>query len=106
MPRYLVKGSYTTAGAQGLIKDGASKRRAVAEAATKKLGGKIESFYYAYGETDLYLITEFPDTVSAAALSLAVNAAGGVTISAVPLLTVEEMDQACKKQSGYTPPGA
>jgi uncharacterized protein with GYD domain len=106
MAKYLVKACYTTAGAQGLIKDGASKRRAVVEAAMKKIGGKLESFYFAFGDVDAFIVADLPDAVSAAALSVAVNAAGGATSTLVPLLTVEEMDKACKKQSGYTPPGA
>jgi hypothetical protein len=40
------------------------------------------------------------------ALSLAINQSGMVTVSLVPLLTVEEIDQACKKGASYRPPGA
>ena len=34
------------------------------------LGGRIESFYYAFGEYDFVVIAEFPDNVSAGALSV------------------------------------
>ena len=44
MPKYLIVGSYTVEGAKGLLKDGGSKRRQVAEAALKGVGGKIEAF--------------------------------------------------------------
>jgi uncharacterized protein with GYD domain len=106
MPKYLLKTSYTVAGAQGLLKDGGSKRRAVAEAAVKKLGGRIESFYFALGESDAVVIVDLPDVVSCAALSVAVAASGGVSLSTTQLLTVQDLDQACKKRTGYTPPGA
>jgi len=105
MPKYLVQGSYTAEGAKGLRKDGASKRRQVAEAVLKEAGGKLDAFYYAFGDTDFALIADLPDNVSSAALSLAVNASGVTRIKTTPLLTVEEMDAAAKKQLGYRGPG-
>ena len=105
MPKYLVQGSYTAEGAKGLRKDGASKRRQAAEALLKEAGGKLEAFYYAFGDTDFALIADLPDNVSSAALSLAVNASGVTRIKTTPLLTVEEMDAATKKQLGYRGPG-
>jgi len=39
------------------------------------VGGKVEVFYYAFGDTDLFIIADVPDNVSAAALSLTVAAA-------------------------------
>jgi uncharacterized protein with GYD domain len=106
MPKYLVNVSYTASGAQGLLKDGGSKRRAVADAAVKKLGGRIENFYFSFGASDAILIAEFPDAVSAAALSVAIAATGSIRLSTTELLSVEQMDEACRKQTGYTPPGA
>jgi len=105
MPKFLVQGSYTAEGAKGLRKDGASKRRQVAEALLKEAGGKLDAFYYAFGDTDFALIADLPDNVSSAALSLAVNASGVTKIKTTPLLTVEEMDAATKKQLGYRGPG-
>ena len=105
MPKYLVQGSYTAQGASGLRKDGASKRRQVAEALMKEAGGKIEAFYYAFGESDFLVIADLPDNVSCAALSLAVNSSGVTKVTTTPLLTVEEMDAATKKQIGYRGPG-
>jgi uncharacterized protein with GYD domain len=69
-------------------------------------GGKLEGFYFAYGEDDVYVIMDFPDAVSGAAVSLTVNASGAVRLSTVPLLTPEEMDAASKKSIPYRPPGA
>ena len=56
-------------GARGVIKDGGSKRRAAIEAVLKSLGGRLEAFYFAYGETDAFVIVELPDTVSATAVA-------------------------------------
>ena len=47
-----------------------------------------------------------PASQTAAALSLVVHASGAAQISTVPLLTVEEIDAACKKSVPYRAPGA
>ena len=47
-----------------------------------------------------------PDNVSAAALSLTVNAAGAATAKVTVLLTPEEIDTAAKKTPNYRPPGS
>jgi len=105
MPKYLVQASYTSEGAKGLLKDGGTKRRAVVEALMKGLGGKLEAFYYAFGDADAVLIIDGPDNITAAAVSLAVNATGAVSLKTTPLLTAEEIDQATKKTVSYRPPG-
>ena len=107
MPKYLFQASYTAAGAQGLLKDkdGGSKRRAAAEDAAKSIGGKIEAFYFAFGEADAYVIGEAPDAAAAAAFSLAVNASGMVKVRTTSLLTPEEIDRATKKPVSYSSPG-
>ena len=105
MAKYLVQASYTTDGVQGLLKDGGSKRRAAAEQAIKGLGGTLEAFYYAFGDTDVFAIADAPDNQSAAAVSLAVTASGALRAKITVLMTPEEMDQATKKSVSYRPPG-
>lgn len=105
MPKYLYQASYTAEGTKGLLKEGGSKRRAMVEEMTKAAGGKIEAFYFAFGDSDVYLIVDAPDQATAAALSLAVNASGAVTLKTTVLLTPEEVDQAAKKTVKYRSPG-
>ena len=105
MPKYLIQASYTAEGTKGLVRDGGSKRRTVVEEMVGKSGGTMECFYFAFGEADVYMICDVPDAPSAAAISLAVNASGAVDLKTVPLLSVEEMDQAAKKQVAYRAPG-
>ena len=58
--------SYTGEGLKGLLKDGGTKRReVVVEQLAKSLGGKLEAFYYAFGDDDLFVIFDLPDNVSA-----------------------------------------
>jgi uncharacterized protein with GYD domain len=105
MPKYLVQANYLEEGLKGLRKEGGSSRRAAVEKLFASVGGKLEAFYYAFGDTDAFVIGDVPDNVSAAALSLTVNATGAVTTKITALLTPEEIDAAAKKAVGYRAPG-
>ena len=105
MAKFLVQSSYTLEGTKGLAKKGGSSRRAAVEEMVKGLGGRLEFFYFAFGETDVYAVVDLPDATSAAAISLSVNAAGGAKVTTTPLMTPEEMDSACKKSVHYRAPG-
>ncbi len=105
MPKYLLQASYTAEGLRGLLKEGATKRKAAAEQLIDSLGGKLEVFYPAFGDTDVFLIVDAPDNESAAAASMAVGASGAVQVKTTVLLTPEEMDRATKKTVSYRPPG-
>jgi uncharacterized protein with GYD domain len=105
MPKYLLQANYTTEGVQGLVKDSASGRRADVHAAVTELGGKVESFYYAFGADDAIVIVDLPDNVKAAALALTVSGSGAVRLRTTPLLTVEEVDQALEIKMRYRAPG-
>jgi uncharacterized protein with GYD domain len=106
MATYLLQVSYTTDGLKGVIKEGGSSRRTMVDGMVKGLGGTLESFYYAFGDDDVYVIAQLPDNVTAVAVSLAVSASGAARSKVVVLLTPEEVDAATKKSVGYRAPGA
>lgn len=106
MAKYLINGSYTAEGAKGLLKEGGTARKAAVQKALESVGGKLESVYYTFGTSDVIAICDIPDAVSALALSMAVNSSGAVRLSTTPLLTVEDVDAACKKSTSYRPAGA
>jgi uncharacterized protein with GYD domain len=105
MAKYLLKASYTTDGVKGVLKDGGTGRRAAVEQTVEGLGGSLESFYFAFGDADAYVIADLPDNATATAISLVVNAAGGAQVTTIPLITPEEADEATKKSVEYSPPG-
>jgi uncharacterized protein with GYD domain len=105
MPKYLLEVSYSPEGLQGVIKDTASGRRAIVQKMVKSAGGKLEAFYYSFGDNDVIAITDLPDNTVAASLSLALGASGMVTGRTTPLLTVEEMDKAIEIKTKYKAPG-
>jgi uncharacterized protein with GYD domain len=106
MPKFMVRASYSAEGARGLLKEGGTGRRAAVQKVVEGLGGKVEAFYFAYGEHDAYVIADFPDATAGLAVSLSVNASGGVRLSTIPLITPEEIDTACKRSVAYRAPGA
>jgi uncharacterized protein with GYD domain len=105
MAKFMIKAAYTADGMKGLIKEGGSGRKKMVEKMVGALGGSVESFYYAFGEADVYSVVELPDAVTAAAVSFAINASGAVQTSTIPLLSPGEVDKACKKSVGYRAPG-
>jgi uncharacterized protein with GYD domain len=105
MPKFLIKASYTADGVRGLIKEGGSKRRAVAQKLVEGLGGKLEAFYYTYGEDDAVMIVDLPDAGTGLAISMTVNASGAVRMATTPLITPEEIDAASRKTVDYKAPG-
>lgn len=85
---------------------GGSAREAAARAAAESVGGAVESFHFAFGGADVYVVADLPDNVAAAALALAVTAGGGATTRTVVLLTPADVDPAVALQVGYRPPGS
>lgn len=107
MSKYLIQASYNAEGTKGLLKEGGSNRKAAATKAIEEAGGKVESFYFAFGDCDAYVIAEFPNEIVAAAVALKVGASGLVDVSTTALLTAEQIDAACDKGTtlGYRAPG-
>jgi uncharacterized protein with GYD domain len=101
MPKYLVQANYVGEGVKGLLKEGGTSRRAVVEKMIQSLGGTLDAFYYAFGETDLFVIADVPDNESMAAIALTVGATGTVTVKTTVLMTPEEIDAAGKKSPLY-----
>jgi uncharacterized protein with GYD domain len=105
MPKYLLQASYSPDGVKGLLKEGGTARLDASRNTITKMGGQIESFNYAFGDNDVYLVVEMPDNATMAAVSLTIAATGAVHTKTVALLTPEEVDQASKKHVSYQAPG-
>ncbi len=105
MKKYLIKASYNANGVKGLIEDGGTQRKLAIQKMLAGMGGKLESFYYAFGEHDVYVISELPDDISAAAVALRINLTGLVSTTTTVLLSPEDIDAASKKSVIYRAPG-
>jgi uncharacterized protein with GYD domain len=105
MKKYLITASYNSNGVKGIMKDGGSKRKAEVKKMIEGLGGKLESFYFAFGEHDAYVTVELQDDITAAAAVSKVNASGVVSVTTTVLLSPEDVDAAIKKSVSYKAPG-
>ena len=108
MPRYMIEVAYTPEAWATMVKKPQDRVEAV-RPAVRKLGGRIEAAYFAFGEHDLVAIVNMPDNVSVAAFSIAASAGGAIkAIKTTPLMTVREGMQAMRKakRSAYEPPSA
>ena len=106
MGKYMFHATYTGEGLVGLLKEGGSSRRAALTQTIEAMGGNVEGLYYAFGDTDLYVICDLPDDATATAVSLNIANAGALNIRATVLVTPETVDEAVKKSVPYRPPGA
>lgn len=106
MPKFLVHASYTPEGTKGFMKSGASGRRKAVEELLSSLGGKLEAFYFTFGEEDAILIIDLPDNEAALSVGFAVRASGMVQSKTTVLIPIEEVDRAVKHSVQYRPPGA
>ncbi len=106
MPKYLVQANYVGEGMRGLLAEGGSKRRAAVEKGIAAAGGTLEAFYYAFGDTDVFIIVDLPDNVTMASIAMTTIASGAFTSKTTVLLTPEEVDEATKKAPQWQPPHA
>ena len=107
MAHYLIQASYTSTGLSSLVKSPQNRAEAV-RPIIEGMGGKLEAFYYAFGDYDVVFIAEMPDNASMAAFSMAASATGAVTFKTTPLISMQEAMEALKKAggTGYRPPAS
>lgn len=105
MGKYLFRGSFTTEGLRGVIKEGGSGRVKAVTALAESLGGTLESYHFAFGDDSYFVVVDLPNDESAAACALAVGAAGTTSNSTVKLLTPAQVDAAVKMSPKYRAPG-
>ena len=97
MSFYALQGSYTPLAWAALVNKPENRLEAV-RPAVEKLGGSIVNGWFSFGDYDVLIICEMPDTVSAAALSMAISASGAIkAVKTTPLMTFEEGAEALKK---------
>jgi uncharacterized protein with GYD domain len=90
MPFFCHQVSYTTDARNRLLHD-PSDRLAAIRNPIEKLGGKLQSSFFALGAFDVLVISEFPREVSPAAFSVAFSQGGAIAnIQTIPLLPVTE----------------
>ena len=110
MPHYLLRGRMSRASVSAIVKNPQNRIEA-AGAVISAAGGRLHHYFFALGEDDIVLIAEFPDHLSAAALSMTVGSRGAVEdMKTTALLTMDEavtaMQRAHDVSDTYRPPQA
>ena len=106
MTFFLIQVSYTSKSWSNLIKEPQNRLEAM-QGIIKELGGKIINAFLAFGDFDVVGILELPNNITAAALSMALMAGGGIkNIKTTPMMTWEDGVKAMKKAKkvSYKPP--
>ena len=106
MPKYMISANYTAEGMAGVRAAGAKARVDAVSTMLEAMGGRLESFYFAFGDTDVFAVAEVPDDEAAAAVAIASNSSGAVSTHTTKLLTVDQIDDALRRSVNYQPPGS
>ena len=77
MAKFLVQASFAAEAVKGVTKEGGTARRENLDKTIRGVGGKVEAFYFAFGETDVYVIIDVPDAATAIAAPDASSSAPG-----------------------------
>jgi uncharacterized protein with GYD domain len=105
MASYLLQVGYTPEAWAAMIHT-PQDRSAAIKAPVEKLGGRVERVWLSFGDYDTIALIDMPDSVSAAAFSMAVAAGGACrAVRTTPLLSSSEGLEALKKAAtcGYKP---
>ena len=106
MAKYLAIVTYTAEGLKGLLDKGGTARVEAARKFLASAGGSLDSYYFALGADDAYIVCDLPDNVTAAATAMSAAATGMVVNRMVALLTADEIDRAAAARLSYDAPGS
>ena len=95
--RYLVRAVLTAEGIKNLRKQPPSALKAGVAKFVESVGGKLEFWFFDFGNTTAYSVIDYPDEIAAATAQLSTNSAGFAHVTIRPLLSAQEMDQAVEK---------
>ena len=110
MPKYVILFSVTSETLSRFI-DRPEDRRGPVNAIAQAVGGKLESYYWMFGQYDGLAIFDLPSSETAAAVSLAASSTGAFKhIETHELIEAENLvkvlERANQARPSYRPPGA
>ena len=105
MALYLVQAAYTAEALATMAKNPQDRSVPVREL-VQKLGGRLISLYFCFGEYDVVVLVELPDDSAATALALAAVSPGHLkAYKTTKLFTIEETMEAMRKAGSLAFPG-
>src|SRR2546421_2484115 len=110
MAKFAVIGGYTAEAWSKMI-DNPGDRVAAVQKVAQAAGGKLDSFFWSFGDDDYLAIIDAPDDVTAGSVAIAVGSSGSLrNLRTIKLITPEEgrkvLEKAKAAKAVYAPPGA
>lgn len=110
MAKYMYVGGYTSESWKAMIEN-PTDRTAAARKLVEAVGGKLESFYWSFGDDDFVAIFDAPDDLTAGAGAIAAGSTGGLrNVRTIKLITTDEsrklLEKAKTAAAAYAPPTA
>lgn len=106
MPKFLLRGRYTSKGWQGAVDEGFVSREAYIRQIAELMGSTVESVYWSFGDDHFYIVAEMPDAATAIARTLTTNLTGATEVHTTQLFSAAEMDEAIAQMPEYRAPAA
>ena len=106
MPYYMTQVSYNADAWRAQVQNPQNRSEQIGNL-LEAAGARMLSFYYAFGEYDVVIISEAPDNTTVASVVIAAAAGGALSgIKTTPLMTSEEGMDAIKgaQTVAYAPP--
>ena len=105
MAFYMIQGAYTAEAMATMAKNPQDRSVPVREL-VQKLGGRLISLYFCFGEYDVVVLVELPDDSAATAVAMAAVSPGHLkAYKTTKLFTIEETMEAMRKAGSLAFPG-
>lgn len=107
MPLYMIQARFSKDAWDALYTSKVDRRKVLSEM-LQKSGGRLLDYYFSFGDSDVVVIANAPDNITAASAVIAIARAGAVTeVKTTVLMSYTDGIDAIKRsaETGYSPPG-
>jgi uncharacterized protein with GYD domain len=108
MPLYMIQARFTSTAWEALYTSSVDRREVLSKM-LKDAGGRLIDYYFSFGDSDVIVISEAPDNMTAASAVIAIAKAGAVTdVKTTVLMSYDDGIEAVRRSGsmGYSPPEA
>jgi uncharacterized protein with GYD domain len=106
MPLYMIQARFTSEAWEALYTSDVDRREVISKMLSES-GGRLIDYYFSFGDSDVIVVTEAPDNITASSAVIAVARSGAVTHVVTTVLMSYEDGIAALNSSGameYQPP--
>ena len=108
MPLYMIQARFTSTAWEALYTSNVDRREVLSKM-LNAAGGRLIDYYFSFGDSDVIVISEAPDNVTAASAVIAIAKAGAVTdVKTTVLMSYDDGIEAVRRSGsmGYSSPEA